>query len=355
MLRCGHDSVQTGCPVCALYRAAKETAERRLIPVETAVASETTSPTLSEWQLLQPPCANRNPLIGPVPCSCPNRTIESYGCEVYDRCTVSSRYIPRDRSVKVCRFCNERSMTRVQKLDAIKKPPAWSYGVTTLPARFFTTLPRTLLSLKEAGFDRPRLFIDSVKSDIKDPGWESKYHVTRRTADRGHPLANWWLSLHELYARAPEADYHALFQDDFVMCRGTREYLESVPWPGPGYVNLSTYEDNQRLPRAKPGFFKSNGQGLGAVALVFNRESIRVILRAEHMVEKFVPKPKKEHRAVKAIDGGVVTAFKLIGQSEWVHMPALVQHTGRQSTIGNEDYQSPSFKGEEFDARSLLK
>ncbi len=40
------------------------------------------------------------------------------------------------------------------------KPKRWMYGVTTTPTREEDLFPRTLASLKNAGFDNPWLFID---------------------------------------------------------------------------------------------------------------------------------------------------------------------------------------------------
>lgn len=166
---------------------------------------------------------------------------------------------------------------------------------------------------------------------------------------------NWWLAAHELYGRSPTADFYAIFQDDVIFVRGLREYLENVHWPGPGYLNLYTFPSNQELRRARKGFFRSNQRGLGALALVFNNDAMRKLLLAPHMIEKFVPKPGKESRAFKAIDGGIVESFKAMGMNEWVHTPSLCQHIGQTSTLNNWNPDSACFPGEQFDARGLLK
>jgi hypothetical protein len=80
------------------------------------------------------------------------------------------------------------------------------------------------------------------------------------------------------------------------------------------------------------------------------------MLKAEHLIEKHVPKPGIELRARTAIDGGVVSATKLAGMKEWVHMPSLVQHSGQDaSTLGHYNPLAPSFPGEYFDAMELVK
>src|SRR6185503_20920621 len=81
--------------------------------------------------------------------------------------------------------------------------PTWAYGVTTVPSRRETTLPRTLASLAAAGFASPRLRVDDVEND------------------RLYAPGNWWLLLHELWIRSEGgADFYAIFQDDVIAAKG---------------------------------------------------------------------------------------------------------------------------------------
>jgi hypothetical protein len=225
----------------------------------------------------------------------------------------------------------------------------WSYGITTVLSRRHDLLPRTLASLCSAGFPEPRLFVDGA--DAKDAAWyasEFGLPVTARyPAIR--TFGNWFLSLAELYIREPTATRYAVFQDDFVTYRNLRQYLESCEYPPRGYWNLYTFPSNQTLAKGL-GWYASNQFGRGAVALVFDRETVKTLLASQHMVER----PEDCTRGWRAVDGGVVTALKKAGWTEYVHNPSLTQHTGQISSMGNRPHlQATSFRGEEYDALEL--
>lgn len=218
----------------------------------------------------------------------------------------------------------------------------WSYGVTTVPERIGNgLLQQTLESLKLAGFPSPHIFIDG-QGEV--PGYE----VTCRTS-KVRAYGNWMLAAWELYVRCPSADRYAVFQDDLVTYRNLRQYLEQAPYPEKGYLNLYTFRQNEK---AKRGWYESNQLGKGAVALVFSNEALRTLLAQQYIVDR----PLNPNRGHKAIDGGIVSAYKLVGWKEYVHNPSLVQHTGDVSAIGNSKHEkAPSFRGEDFDATVLLK
>lgn len=236
----------------------------------------------------------------------------------------------------------------------------WEYGVTTVPSRRDELLPRTLASLKRGGFNTPTLFVDGEK----DPeSWRDEFKlevVTRWPVIR--TFGNWTLAIAELYIRNPTADRYAIFQDDFVTCLGLREYLSACEYPRKGYLNLYTFASNTLgnlrkhgltdKPLDYQGWYPSNQNGRGAVALVFDNEAVITLLTHEF----FVNRPKDMNRGWRAIDGGIVTALGKAGWKEYVHTPSLVQHTGTYSSMRSKPHQpSPVFIGESADARDLLK
>lgn len=228
----------------------------------------------------------------------------------------------------------------------------WAYGVTTVPGRRSNLLQQTLASLRNAGFDKPRLFVDG---DRDGTSWEQEFklEVTVRYPNiRTH--GNWFLSLTELFIRHPECQRYAIFQDDFVTCQNLRRYLNRCEYPKEGYWNLYTFPQNQSLcPEGGNhiGWYPSNQMGRGAVALVFDQDCVIKLLSQTHMIMR----PIDQHRGWKAVDGGIVTALKKEGYTEFVHNPSLVQHTGRNSSMGNRIHPlAVSFRGESFDACSLL-
>lgn len=240
----------------------------------------------------------------------------------------------------------------------------WSYGVTTVPQRKDNLLQTTLDSLKRAGFDAPRLFVDGARDGYEKFGLEVTY---RWPILKTH--GNWILSIYELFIREPNAQRFAIFQDDIILCANTRAYLDSCPYPPKSYLNLYTFPANLELaPPGEPGrgrwyeavslpdgcgqvyHGRMQQRGLGAVALVFDRDAVLTILQAQHMVER----PMAIATYPKKVDGGIVESMNKAGFREWVHSPSLVQHVGDVSSMGNNPHpKAPNFPGEGFDALAL--
>lgn len=261
----------------------------------------------------------------------------------------------------------------------------WSYGVTTVPKRRDDLLPRTLTSLRASGFDFPRLFVDG---DADGSSWVREFglDVTARGGPPARTAGNWLAAAVELLARAPDADRYAIFQDDVLVSRGLRAYLEQTPYPTDGYLNLYTFPQNtpkglrdrhqyyKGMPDPPPddyvGFYPSNQKGKGAVALVFDRDALLALLGGPHLTRRFVTRRAErlaaragkypadhEHRA---IDGGILESMRQAGRREYVHNPSLAYHAGHQSTMGNSRGgrsvfpPTPTFCGEDFDLVGLL-
>lgn len=235
----------------------------------------------------------------------------------------------------------------------------WSVGITTIPNRRDNTLLTTLLSLREAGFITPHLFVDG---DSDSQSWRDQFGLD---VSSRHPklgvYGNWIHGLWELFIRHPLADMYAMFQDDLIAYKNLRSYLERVKYPGQGYLNLYTHKDNQSLmPVDKSGqyihgFWPSNQRGFGALGLVFNRECLVKLLTCELTATKVISsiKPKT------SVDGLVVEALsgRLSGPKGWkeyVHSPSLIQHIGTESSIGHYPEYAPCFLGENYDAMLLL-
>lgn len=233
----------------------------------------------------------------------------------------------------------------------------WAYGLTTIPEREHTYFVHTLESLKQAGFDKPHLFIDG---DSNYERWRQRYGlgVTCRYPNL-KIYGNWLLAMWELYLRNPSADRYAIFQDDLVASKNLRQYLEQIEYPNRGYCNLYSFPENEILhsDRTKTGWYKSNQMGKGAVALVFNQEAVMALLAHWHTVKRV----QDRIRGVEVVDGAITEVLTrqqppTQGFTEYCHNPSLVQHTGDVSSHGSRTYpKSQTFKGEEFDALDLLK
>jgi len=286
---------------------------------------------------------------------------KEYACHIHGACI---RWESIEGVVKGCEGCpdSDTGITQMTVNQSIPSPgirqTKWAYGVTTVPSRRETLLPRTLASLVKAGFSTPRLFVDG-ENNI---GWWERnfpgHPITcRNPAIRTH--GNWVLSLYEIYLRDPSADMYAMFQDDLVTYPNLKTYLERVPYPDKSYLNLYTFPKNQvafprigQTSRFSEGWYLSNQRGLGAVALVFSRQAVTTLLSQAHLVDRV----QNLERGWRAVDGGIVDSFRKAGWKEYVHNPSLVQHTGLVSSMRNRSHPlADSFRGEDFDALELLK
>ena len=260
-------------------------------------------------------------------------------------------------------------------------PKKWACGMTTVSERRSSgLLLRSLASLRAAGFDDVRLFVDGPSLE-ETCGCEATF----RTGPRLRTVGNWFLAAFELLVRNPVAERFAVFQDDLTASKNIRQYLDAIAWPDMAYLNLYTCRKNEKVIHGKPpGFilgaslesdsYPSDWQrGLGALALCFTRNALITLIQHPHTCRKITDigldtqggengQPRTYSDGSKRlmgqvrVDGAIVTAMNLSGWHEWVHAPSLVQHTGDQSSMGNGRHPpAESFRGEDFDCLSLLK
>jgi hypothetical protein len=222
----------------------------------------------------------------------------------------------------------------------------WAYGITTVPERQYNYLPKTIKSLKEAGFDKPTIFVDGVSGEFSIYELTVVYRSSKVLA-----FGNWLLSLLELWIRNPTADRFAIFQDDLITYKNLREYLDNCKLSDNTYWNLYTFPQNELLHSGPYGWFISNQRGRGALALVFSHSVVLKLLTDPRIMAK----PRSKKNAHRSIDGVVVTTLsEHLKIREYVHYPTLVQHIGDCSSIGNRQHERPtSFLGEEYNALSL--
>lgn len=215
------------------------------------------------------------------------------------------------------------------------------------------------------GFEQPRLFVDGC--DRPELYRHFCLPVTCREPDGDRkPLGNfgnWWASMVELYCRNSTADRYVLFEDDIVCCQNLRQFLEQTSLPA-GYWNLYTCPQNERLAekRGNRGWFEALqvmndfawpiSRGLGALGLMFDRDSVCSLISSQKM-----SKHAQGKRGNRRVDGAISTSLGELKIHEFCHYPSLLQHKGVFTSILGNPQQPPSrsFPGEEFDALSLLE
>lgn len=245
----------------------------------------------------------------------------------------------------------------------------WAVAVTTCPQRRADLCPSTMRSLDAGGFNGPNapwLFVDGC-DDLQ--GWRREYGLDAdRQCEPRHgvralgvtcryPLvrafASWCLALAETFHRDPCADRYAVFQDDVEVPRNLRQYLETIPYKPKTYWNLHLNPTNEnpkefhgKLRRPEylddkgfVGFVPGNQRGMGAMGLVFDRETAMTVISSRYMADRPAHQPRADKgwelnaRGFRFIDGGLIDALKPLGFTELVHHPNLVRHVGRQSVM----------------------
>lgn len=242
---------------------------------------------------------------------------------------------------------------------------SWAYGVLTIRSRKVKELPTTLKSLAEAGFPEPRLFVDGL-GHLESFDYEAEFELpVTNHCPLVRLFGNWWLALWELYLRNPLADFFALFNDDILLYKNLRAYLEAdQPGSNPldpqrtkGYCNLFTVpasgKDLLNRNETLLGWHESNQMAQGGAGLVFHRYVLLNLFSSRTMIEKPL---LTNHKAWKNVDGSVCDALNAIGYKEHIHYPSLIQLQPIESSIGNEPMPlSDCFWGENYDALKLLE
>lgn len=255
-------------------------------------------------------------------------------------------------------------------------PLSWACGVTTVPERRETTLPKTLESLKQAGFTVSRLAVDGTQD------WTSYQAEASFRFPRIGAWGSWITLLLELHLREPNADRYLMVQDDVVFCRNVKTYLERTIAhslrTNKQWFNLYTFDQNEQVIAGKPTGWHAaaelTGQGgngrqvnKGALALVFSNACVEALLSHPSIVGKC-----RGSRAKTNIDGSVGGALNQLGWREMIHNPSLVDHIGGDCSIIEKQIEKEvelkqrahvrgvlpkcqSFRGTEFDCLELLR
>jgi hypothetical protein len=257
----------------------------------------------------------------PTCCGGGTKTFDVRGCSLFGECQTRHAI----NGVRSCFSC-ERHSGRASNVGKVE----FVYGVRTVQARIDDgTLKATLDSLAAAGFDKPWIFADGVDdvSVIRSMGLEvTNYSPALRA------VGSFITSLWQLYVRFPHADRYIMFEDDVEAVRDLRTRLETMAWPGEAYLNLYTSRRNERL--TDDGWQPALDRGFGSQGIVFDRAAIASLLTAPHLTKK-VTSIGGRSPAWRNVDGMIWQCMTDAGFTEYVHWPSLLQHTGQQSTLGN--------------------
>jgi hypothetical protein len=240
-----------------------------------------------------------------------------------------------------CRRCRDWTGNRSEELVSIEQlvpPPQarrgprvrrWAVGVTTAP-RPRPTLALCLDSLFRAGWETPRLFVDSA---VTIPDRFNDLPVTLHETRLG-AWPNYYLALVELLMREPMADCFMLVQDDVIFDDRylLRAHLEEILWPADPIGAVSLF-CSKAYTRPTSGWHQLEEPWVwGALVFLFPRES----------AERFVTDREVLGHRCRGAEGLVNIDIQI---GRWAHenglpiffpTPSLVQHIGDASSLWDE-------------------
>lgn len=206
----------------------------------------------------------------------------------------------------------------------------WAVGVTTAP-RPVATVSRTVESLKQSGF-HPIVFAEP-RSDV---------NLDCLVIERQHRLGCWRnyvQTIKDLLQLRPQAEAIAIFQDDIVVCRDLRDFLEHDLWPSAQTGVVSLYSAEEYEAGESVGIDRRGKMILGLCAAIYPRHIAEKLVSDEyskdwrgcHAQQGYVDDPVKK----KAADTWVAESLKKMNKKVYHYRPSLAQHVAETSAIGH--------------------
>jgi hypothetical protein len=236
-------------------------------------------------------------------------------------------------------------LTQLVPPPALRRGPrieSWAVGVTTAPRRQ-ETLSWCLDSLRRAGWDPPRLFVDSR---VEIAPRFARWPVTLREPAVG-AWPSYYLGLAELLLREPAADAYLMVQDDafFYDKDDLRVYLEQVLWPVWPLGAVSLYCP-MVYTQPSAGWHTRTGVWVyGALAFVFPRESAKRLIADLRVLEH---RWSRRNLGLANIDLVIGHWARRCGVPIVHATPSLVQHIGDTSTLWSRARALGSRKADRF-------
>lgn len=230
----------------------------------------------------------------------------------------------------------------------------FAIGVTTAP-RKEPTLRQSVKSIVKAGFT-PTVYAE--------PGTDLTgvdVPIVRRDELHGC-WGNWKQTLEDLLQSQPDAQAIGIFQDDIVMMKGVRDYLEHDLWPSDNTGVVSLYSPAYRVYESadRSGLARITDKYLvGACAMIFPRQVAEQItkLRGFRNWRGAARGTQKDPAKKKAIDTFIGHAIVGMGKHIYYYTPSMCSHIAKHSSVGHGGNSgkrnSRLFPGEDINASTI--
>ena len=242
----------------------------------------------------------------------------------------------------------------------------WTVGIVTAPREFGYYLDQTIDSLQKAGWNELNVF---AEPDSKIPDCFSG-NVTYRKKQYGD-WTNWAVALYELLLSEPDTDYFLMTEDDVVVNRFSKIYLEwslpQLPYLG----SASIYTPNKYNKKSR-GFHNCcvGWDTWSTVTVIMPRESVINFFSDDKVQRHRFEDIFSQEKVAWGVDCDTKNSIKdaVIGQwayknrlCMYYHTPALAEHIGVHSTLSQgkatkeNDRKSCDFIGEEVDVSKWME
>ena len=245
--------------------------------------------------------------------------------------------------------------------NGVPQSPKWSVGIITAPRKGVSHIDKTLQCLINAGWNNIVVFAEPNSPIPLD----SSIPVVQRPRFFGD-WTNWATGLYELLLSEPDSDYFFMAEDDGVICKGAKSYLDQVlPILG-DFATVSPYCPNKHRRKNFIGFHNEciGWETWSTLTVIMSKESvIRFFSDSDvqrHRFEHIFPVPADQipwgvevdpKNSVKDAVLGLWAAKN--GLPMYYHSPSLVQHIGMTSTLTSKTTTEANlafdFVGEDFE------
>lgn len=224
-----------------------------------------------------------------------------------------------------------------------RKNYKWTVGVTTAP-RPQHYLDQTLSSLSEAGFEDITIFAEP-DTPIPETFSGPIVHRPKRYGD----WTNWATGFYELLLSHPESDLFLMTEDDVIINRFAKTYLESAFPTLKEFASLSFYTPSKYAKKEFKGFHNElKGEFIWSTVTVImtRKQAISFFsssLVQRHRFEDIFDKPDTfwccpntdPRNSIKdAVIGKWAESQQL---PVYYHTPSLAEHIGHQSLLTNQE------------------
>lgn len=191
----------------------------------------------------------------------------------------------------------------------------WATAVMAAP-REENYLPATIASLADAGWTDPLI--------VAEPGTQlpSKHRILAHQRREG-PWASFRIALSALLSAAPQADACLILQDDILLARNLRPWLETQLWP-PDAGIVSLYLAEAQAECLSDGWSRHDLERApyGACGICLHPDTARLL----------DSDPPNRHNG-RMVDTWLGIFCEKQGLAYWQHKPSLIRHTGRESSL----------------------